>query len=167
MLNLKYGFFLSIVKHKNSIQVESTKVVITAKKLIDILYKEIRNKFPNVYTSTDSLIIFEGPTIPRLRAWGLIELIPTGKIEIQESARLNLVSYDINFSKYVFTLSILFLIMTSLMLFWEFPILMIVISIPIFWIILALVMPILVTMRFDTLIRQCIDKAGGRIVRGV
>jgi hypothetical protein len=135
-------------------------------KLTKHLVGVLRKRFPKVHTTNERIVVFEGPKFPVLRIWNLSDPIATGKIEIEPSRKLSLISYDINMSKYVagnILILIFALIFMSLL---EFPIMLVsVFSILILF--FTLLVPCLAIMNFSSLIRKAVKETGGKIMGGV
>ena len=87
---------MSILHHKGKYQVQAPNGIFTCAKMTNRLDDKLRKYFPQVHTTEGRVVVFEGPRIPALRIWNLSDPISTGKIEIEQSKKLSLVSYEID-----------------------------------------------------------------------
>jgi hypothetical protein len=130
------------------------------------LDSHLQRYFPQVYITDGRIVVFEGPRFPALRIWNLSDPISTGKIEIEHSTKLSLVSYEIDMSKYVVGTIVTFILVLLFMALSDFPIILISLFF-ILVIFFILLVPCLAIINFSSLIRKTIEATGGRVIGGV
>jgi hypothetical protein len=131
--------------------------------LTKLIEYELKKRFPQVHTTDGVIVEFEGPRFPNLRIWNLSDPISTGKIEIKQSQKLSLVSYEIDMSKYVVGKIAIFILVLIFMFFFDFPIMLILVF-TILVVFFSLLVPCLTIMNFSSFVRKAIGTTGGRIL---
>ncbi len=158
---------MSYFEQNGTFRLISSKSTDVVSALPELLYNELRYKFPQIYANKGKSINFQGSKFPILMIWNLFDAISKGEIKIEELGRSIIISYKIDFSRYVIANTLLIFLMTVFMYFSETPIEMIIIGAPIFWTILAIGIPFAAMIKFISFIEKSIAKVGGEIRKPV